>query len=728
MIRSIRPASGDRPRAEGKFLVAGGEKLLVKGVTYGAFRPDADGREYQDRVKIEADFRAMVEHGFNAVRIPHTTPPRSLLDAAERAGLRVMVGLSAEQYAGYLIDRHGAPDFEDEVRAKVRACAGHPAILCYAIGNEIPAPLVRWIGRRRVEQYLERMWSAVKREDPGGLVTYVNYPTTEYLQLPFLDLLSFNVYLENRETFEAYLARLQNLAGDRPLLMSELGLDSLRGGEDGQAASLDWQVRTALDSGCAGAFVFSWTDEWWRGGAQVDDWKFGLTDHERRAKPALESVRQAFAEAVNGNGTPWPRISVVVCTYNGSRAIRDACEGLQRLDYPDFEVIVVDDGSVDGTAAIVENYGYRVIRTENRGLSSARNTGLAASTGEIVAYLDDDAYPDRHWLAYLALSFLRSDHAGIGGPNVTPSGDGPIAECIANSPGNPTHVLLTDREAEHVPGCNMAFRRDALRAIGGFDARFRTAGDDVDVCWRIRERGWTIGFAPAAMVWHHRRNSIHAYLRQQLGYGKAEGMLQRKFPEKHNGFGHWRWHGTIYGSGTTRPLPFRSPRVYHGTWGSAPFQSMYDATPGLLLSLPLMPEWYVLVLVTLGLSLIGLAWPAMRIAWVGLALAAGALVAQAVTSAVRSSPAARRLPRIRRWKRIALTSALHLVQPIARLAGRFQADLLPPREWIAREARWPAAREMKVWTGAARPAEQRLAALEDALRGRGLLVARGGEF
>src|SRR5204862_745152 len=106
------------------------------------------------------------------------------------------------------------------------------------------------------------------------------------------------------------------------------------------------------------------------------------------------------------------------------------------------------------------------------------------------------------------------------------------AESAANAPGDPIHVLLSDDDAEHIPGCNMAFRKEALEALGGFDPRFRTAGDDVDVCWRIQERGWTIGFNPAAMVWHHRRGSIRAYWRQQIGYGKAEALLEQKWPHK----------------------------------------------------------------------------------------------------------------------------------------------------------------------------------------------------
>src|SRR5205823_9103075 len=151
------------------------------------------------------------------------------------------------------------------------------------------------------------------------------------------DFVSFNVYLESQERLDAYLARLQNIAGDRPLLMSELGLDSMRNGEEAQAQTLDWQLRTTFAAGCCGAFVFSWTDEWHRGGADVDDWAFGLTDSDRRPKPALATVRRAFAKVPFPVFRAFPRISVIVCVYNGERTIRDCCEGLRSLEYPNYE-------------------------------------------------------------------------------------------------------------------------------------------------------------------------------------------------------------------------------------------------------------------------------------------------------------------------------------------------------------------------------------------------------
>jgi glycosyltransferase involved in cell wall biosynthesis len=716
-----------RPVARGKFLYAGSEKLWVRGVTYGAFRPDADRREYQDQKVIECDFRQMAAAGFNAVRIPHTTPPRELLDCAQRSGLHVMVGLSAEQYVGFLADGHGASDVAARIKEKVDVCRGHPALLCYALGNEIPASMARWIGKKKVERYLRYLYDVVKQADPDSLITYVNYPSTEYLDLPFLDIVSFNVYLESKERLDAYLDRLQSVAGDRPLLMSELGLDSLRNGEHKQAETLHWQIRSTFAAGGCGAFVFSWTDEWYRGGADVDDWAFGLTRRDRSPKPALAAVQAAFGEAPFPAHQQWPRISVVVCIYNGESTVRDCCEGLRDIDYPDYEVIVVDDGSIDRTAAIATEFGFRVIRTENCGLSRARNTGLQAATGEIVAYTDGDARPDRDWLRYLASVFMTTSHAGVGGWNIPPDGDGWIAGCVANSPGGPMHVLLSDTQAEHIPGCNMAFRKSALDAIGGFDPQFRAAGDDVDVCWRLDARGETLGFTAGGMVWHHYRDSVGAYWRQQTGYGKAEAMLERKWPEKYNAAGHVPWKGRLYGRGLTLPLS-RQGRIYHGIWGAAPFQTLTEPPPGVLRALPLMPEWYLLALLSGCIALLGLEWPSLRIAAVPFVLSIAVPVAQAILSARRSRFSGRRLSRGERLRAQIAVASLHLLQPLARLKGRLNDGLTMWRRRDAGESSLPFARTFPLWVGRWQEPHERLHHLRALMKSDGAVVLSGGDY
>ena len=663
----------------------------------------------------------------NAVRIPHTMPPVELLDIACEHGLKVMVGLSAEQYVGYLIDRKDALDIDALIAEKVEACAGHPGLLCYALGNEIPASVARWLGRQRIERYLERLYHVVKAIDPDGLVNYVNYPSTEYLQLPFLDLLSFNVYLESRDRLDAYLGRLQNLAGDRPLIMSELGLDGLRNGDEAQADAIAWQIRSTFAAGCAGAFVFSWTDEWYRGGAEVDDWAFGLTDCDRQPKPALMAAQRAYAEVPFAPECPLPSISVVVCVYNGESTLRDCCEGLLELDYPEVEVIIVDDGSTDATSAIAAEFPFRLIRTENRGLSHARNTGLAAATGEIVAYTDGDARPDPQWLTYLADTFARSSHAGVGGWNIPPRGDGWVADCVANAPGRPIHVLLSDHVAEHIPGVCMAFRRVALEQIGGFDPQFRAAGDDVDVCWRLQEQGMTLGFAHGAFVWHHHRDSVRDYWKQQRGYGHAEALLERKWPNKYNSPGHLTWGGRLYGRGLTLPVG-RASRIYHGLWGSAPFQSLDEHPPGVLRSLPMMPEWYLLVAALGGLSLFGLVWPPLLLSAPLFGVCLALLVWQSAASAARGEFTTDTTSRGARFRLRLGTTVLHLLQPLARLWGRFGHGLTPWRRRGSSGWAVPWVRQIARWTTRWQAPDERLHALELALYTRGVVLRLGGCF
>jgi glycosyltransferase involved in cell wall biosynthesis len=490
---------------------------------------------------------------------------------------------------------------------------------------------------------------------------------------------------------------------------------------------LGWQIRTAFDGGCAGAFVYSWTDEWFRGGAEAEDWAFGLTTRDRLPKPALAAVRDAFDDTPFSRNVTWPSISVVVCSRNGARTIRECCEGLGKLDYPDFEVIVVDDGSTDDTADIADEYGFRVIRTPNRGLSSARNTGLEAANGEIVAYTDDDAYPDPHWLSYLAYTFTTTSYAAVGGPNIPPPGDGPMAGCIASAPGGPVHVLLSDREAEHIPGCNMAFRKADLQAVGGFDPQFRVAGDDVDVCWRLTQSGRALGFCPAAMVWHHRRGSARTYWKQQRGYGRAEALLESKWPQKYNAAGHVSWGGRVYGNGHMRWLWARG-RIYHGLWGSAPFQSIYQPAPGMLASLPLMPEWYLLIPVLAALSALGALWHPLILGLPLLALAVGIPILQCGLTAARTSFLYAPQSAIGAIGMRSLTALLHLLQPLARLYGRLSCGLAPWRRRGPSIFALPWPRTFAVWCEQWRAPGERLQSIESRLRTDGLCVYRGGDF
>jgi hypothetical protein len=357
---------------------------------------------------------------------------------------------------------------------------------------------------------------------------------------------------------------------------------------------------------------------------------------------------------------------------------------------------------------------------------------MEEATGEIVAYIDDDAYPDAHWLQYLAHAFMTTEHAGIGGPNISPAGDGVIADSIANAPGGPVHVLTSDEIAEHIPGCNMAFRRDALLEVGGCDPVYRAAGDDVDLCWRIQATGKTIGFHPAAMVWHHCRNSVKMYWRQQKGYGKAEALLEKKWSEKYNALGHLNWSGRIYGKGLTLPLKSKKDQILYGIWGTAPFQSIYQPASNTLSAIPLMPEYYLFIAGLIIISLLGLLWQPLFLALLVLLASVLILLAQAGVSAskaVYTTAPKTEFEKLWRWS---LTTILHLMQPLARLYGRLTHGLTPWRircfDSLTLQFLVPKSREFSFWTEVWKSNEDWIRLIESKLIKSTVGVRRGGEF
>ena len=670
-------------RADAKFFFQGTEKFWLKGVTYGTFKPNEDG-DYPSPERVSEDFAKMRAAGINTVRI-YTVPPRYLLDEALRHGLQVIVGLAWSQHICFLDDRQISEQIRTQLKREVRSCADHPAVLAFAIGNEIPAQIVRWHGAKKIEQFLQQLYRDVKSEAPQALVTYVNYPPTDYLDLSFLDFVCFNVFLHNPSDFKSYLAKLQHIAGHRPLVLTELGIDSIRESEAEQAQFLDWQLRDAFVGGAAGVCVFSWTDDWYRGGNQIEDWAFGLVDAQRHPKPAYQAVltrleQIPFAPEIQNF---WPKISVVICAYNAASTLEDCLSSLQTLHYPNYEVIIINDGSTDATPNIAARYPYKIISVPNGGLSAARNLGLHAATGEIVAYTDADTRVDEDWLSYLVQPFLTTDVVGVGGPNVVPTDDNWIAQSVARSPGGPTHVMLNDTMAEHIPGCNMAFRKTALEAIGGFDPTYIKAGDDVDICWRLQANEGHLAFSPSALVWHHHRNSVKAYWRQQVGYGEGESFLELRHQEKFNSRGQTRWQGRIYSHLPAYRSLFRAV-IYHGQWGAEAFPSIYQGGLNRWHCLPQMIEWRVFtaILLLCGFFESWLLLPALF----GLSATIWQCVAQSLATNIEGLPRIKQensdvgLSRIECLKYRVLIAWLHFIQPLARLRGRikglFQQDQL----------------------------------------------------
>jgi len=662
---ATRPAQL-RVRVDGKFFRLGEKKFFPKGVSYGPFAPTADHGPFASREQTARDFAQICGLGANVVRI-YEVPPRWLLDLATEHELKLLIDVAWNKHLCFLDSDMQQMEARAAVRRVVTSCAAHPAVFAFSVANEIPTDVVRWSRARAVADFIDELVQEARTIDPDCLCTFTNFPPTEFLRPQNLDFICFNVYLHNRRPFENYLARLQMIADTRPLVLGECGIDSLREGEERKSEILSWQIEAAFRSGLAGLVVFSFTDDWFTGGRQIEDWQMGLTTRNRQAKKSFGVVQKQFHVAPRFPLTHFPKVSVVVASYNGAATLNVCLESLEQLNYPNYEVILVDDGSTDTTLQIAAR--HPTVRffhhPANLGLSTARNTGIAAATGEIVAFTDADCRVDEDWLYYLAGDLWNSDFAGIGGHNFLPPDDSSVAAAVLVSPGGPAHVMLTDRQAEHIPGCNMAFYKWALEEVGGFDPVFRKAGDDVDLCWRLQQRGYKIAFSPAGFVWHYRRSTPGAYLEQQRGYGEAEALLVRKHPEYFNALGGSIWTGRIYTASKFGVL-VQPPIIYRGAFASAGFQTLYAGEPALTLMLCTTLEYHVLV--TLPLWVLSAGFPQLLpLAITGLALSVGVCVA-AATQAV--------LPKAKRrfWSR-PLVALLFFLQPIVRGWARYQGRL-----------------------------------------------------
>jgi len=654
----------DKITVRAKFFFEGEKKFFVKGVTYGPFAPDAEGEFFGSAERAAQDFALMREAGINVLRV-YYVPPKWFMDMCAAHGLRVLITLPWAEHVEFLRDRKVRREIERSVAEGVARHAGHPAVFGYLVGNEIPSTMVRWLGVREVTEFVEHLINIGRKADPSVLFSFASYPPTEYLLPQNADFTSFNVYLHAQKDFENYLARLQNLADDKPLLLSECGMDTIRHTEDEQADMMRWHVESVVRGGLAGTVVFSWTDEWYRGGQEITDWAFGLVTRERKPKKAFYAVKEFFhgeQPMIERVRLPrYPKVSVIVCSYNGGKTLGRCLESLKYINYPDYEVVLVDDGSKDNTPEIVAQHPWVVaVQQENKGLSVARNVGARTATGEVIVYTDSDCMADPDWLYFLIGTLLSGDYAGVGGPNISPPAEDWIQACVSAAPGGPNHVLLTDVVAEHVPGCNMGYYKWAFEQIGGFDPEYRKAGDDVDFCWRLQQSGGVIAFSPAAIVWHYRRFTLDAFRKQQEGYGEAESMLRFKHLVFFGPTGTAKWKGQIYGAPRFTWLINR-PVVYHGVFGEGLFQSIYPTPQSEIAAYVSSIEWVALATLAFAFSI---PLPALRI--VPLVMF-GATFLVALSYMIH----ARIEPRYDTWYARLLVTALALVQPLARGWARY---------------------------------------------------------
>jgi len=206
--------------------------------------------------------------------------------------------------------------------------------------------------------------------------------------------------------------------------------------------------------------------------------------------------------------TPAPAASVVVATCNRAELVEQTLAALTaQVGVEDYEIVVIDDGSRDDTAATLARLGgvherlVTLSHPRNRGPAAARNTGWRAAKAPIVAFTDDDCRPEPEWLAGL-LAGLQS--ADIVQGRTLPRPD------QQDNLGPFSRTMRVEFEEGYYETCNIAYRREWLEELGGFDESFRFPyGEDTDLAWRAKEAGARTSFAPDALVFHEVWQSVY---------------------------------------------------------------------------------------------------------------------------------------------------------------------------------------------------------------------------
>jgi glycosyltransferase involved in cell wall biosynthesis len=559
---------------KGKFFDRRGRKFFFK-----AMRLETEAKELDFNQKVALRYR------FDELARNHTTglvlkqaQAESIIAVAAQAGLQVLVEISFDP--AQILSRSGLRDVITRSMALVADLRGYANLLGYLIDCPILPDQLRQVGFARFRRRIQKVIGALRYEDESRVVALKHNPAIIGLTSEDENLIYAVPPPLSLPELRAFVARLHNIAESRPVVLE------FAEGLCGQ----DELVACAFGLGAAGVVAPVMRPAARSGGLDIR---------------TLNSQELLPFVTLNGSCPPnladSPMVSVVICAYNAERTTRPCLESLRKINYPNYEVVIVDDGSRDATAEIAAEFPeFRLIRQPNKGLSVARNVGMQAANGEIIAYTDSDCVVDPDWLSLMVRNMKEGGFDGCGGPNYAPHEDGRTEACVAASPGAPCHVLVGDVQAEHLAGCNMVFHKAALEKIGGFDPQFTAAGDDVDICWRLLDAGFTLGFCPSAFVWHFRRNTVKAYYGQQRGYGNAEAMLYIKYPERFNSLGQIRWQGTI--PGLARTIPGGNRLRVRWTRGNK-IQEISAPSLSIMRVLPLTTEWNAAILVALALSL-----------------------------------------------------------------------------------------------------------------------------
>lgn len=228
------------------------------------------------------------------------------------------------------------------------------------------------------------------------------------------------------------------------------------------------------------------------------------------------------------------RFSVIVPTYNSRKTIASCLEALLHQSVPldEYEIVVVDDGSTDGTAEIVREYGVTYLPQPHRGPAAARNLGVAHAAGEIVLFTDADCVPAANWIEKMALPFEDDEIVGVKGVYRTRQQE-LVARFVQLEYEDKYKRMRRSRFIDFIDTYSAGYRRDVLLANGGFDTGFPGASvEDQELSFRLARRGYKMVFQPEAVVYHHHATDLLSYARKKFRIGYWKVRVHARHPQK----------------------------------------------------------------------------------------------------------------------------------------------------------------------------------------------------
>jgi len=258
-------------------------------------------------------------------------------------------------------------------------------------------------------------------------------------------------------------------------------------------------------------------------------------------------------------------ISVVIPAFNAERSILKTLKSIQEQSAKCEEIIVVDDGSRDGTMEVARPLASNVIRTENRGPAAARNTGIRQASGDIIALIDSDCEADRTWIENIDAVFADPEISVIMGRVIIPPSTrlGDAISALGFPAGGSIGfekiwTVAPDGHTSTLSTCNCAFRREIFERFGPFDEDFPYAGgEDTLFAAGIIRSGVRIKYCPEVRVSHEPRTSFRSFLHWQMQRGKCALLFKRKIGNV-NGFARtrlWSTKNVISESWRTKKFP-----------------------------------------------------------------------------------------------------------------------------------------------------------------------------